>query len=601
MSRRVVVLGDVGVRTQFHLGDEAMLEAALVEIGSRVDTRWTVVSAEPGETAQRYGVAAVAGFGFRELGTVDAREARLAQLAAAASGDEPLPANDPALPLLDALGDADAVLIAGGGNLSSSWPHHVYERAALAEVARLLAVPLLVSGQTLGPYLTRRHGELVSAAVTGAQLVGVRERASAGIAARLGVPADRIRCAADDAAFLPGVAVPEVLAAFGLEPGAFVAVTLSSFTGPYLSAELVNPFAELLQHLRVLTGLDVVLVPHLGSPDSVAEADPDDDVHYHRQIAAAAGTGVHEGPLLTAGQALWVTQQAALVVSSRYHPVVFAIAGTVPVLAVTVDDYTDVKITGAAELVGSSDWCVSILGLRSGVVAEAVTELWHSRKAVSDWLGEQVPLLRDRKRQYWDEFAAVVRGEPRREMPPVPAGQDVVAGQDVLPAAGAWTRRNADAVEWIRLFAARQIDWRTEETRDAEAAGRLTAALDAALIGQAELSDVVAVLEESLVVERAGADAARERNAGLVDTVADLTARVDALEAGLTRKTQEKQAETERLAELSDRVEQLSQNLGQANGELHALNRTKLLRWSRPARAGYGRLRRIRPAGDDAL
>ena len=65
--------------------------------------------------------------------------------------------------------------VAGGGNLASTWPLHVYERAALARIAEGSARPFVISGQTLGPRLDGRDRELVGGMLRSARRVGVRE------------------------------------------------------------------------------------------------------------------------------------------------------------------------------------------------------------------------------------------------------------------------------------------------------------------------------------------------------------------------------------------------------------------------------------------
>ena len=45
---------------------------------------------------------------------------------------------------------------------------------------------------------------------------------------------------------------------------------------------------------------------------------------------------------------------ASLVVTSRYHPAVFAVSGGVPTIGIAVDDYTTVKLTGALGNVGQT-------------------------------------------------------------------------------------------------------------------------------------------------------------------------------------------------------------------------------------------------------
>ena len=128
-----------------------------------------------------------------------ASEQRLDDVLALAEGRDTLAADDSARAVVAAVAAADGVLIAGGGNLASTWPLHVYERAALAGIAARLGRPLVVTGQTLGPDLRGRDRELVAELLRSARLVGVRESASHLLASDLGVDA---RLGVDDASFV---------------------------------------------------------------------------------------------------------------------------------------------------------------------------------------------------------------------------------------------------------------------------------------------------------------------------------------------------------------------------------------------------------------
>src|SRR6187431_2553150 len=116
---RVVAIGDVGVLDgMLHVGDEAMFEALVIELRARGATEITAISSNPEDTRARYGVNAMT-------------------------------ATDPALE--QAVGDADLVVIAGGGNMSSIWPQHILLRSTIGRLARDLGTPLVVTGQTIGP------------------------------------------------------------------------------------------------------------------------------------------------------------------------------------------------------------------------------------------------------------------------------------------------------------------------------------------------------------------------------------------------------------------------------------------------------------------
>jgi polysaccharide pyruvyl transferase WcaK-like protein len=558
VTHHVVAIGDVGMTGSFHLGDEAMLEAALAEIGAREDVRWTVISANPPESSTRYSVDSVARIGFAKLNTLSAREARLQEVVSAARGDAPLNFDDPAQGVLDAVTAADAVLIAGGGNLNSTWPEHIYERAALAAIAGIREKPLIVSGQSLGPQLTERDGELVSATLTGAQIVGVREEASAALAKRLGVPADRIWCAADDATFIANQPVPDVLASLNLEANEFVAVTFNTYVGPYSAEELIQPIATLLEAIVEITELDVVLIPHLGS----FEGDLTDDCAYHdRLIETSKSDRIRAAPMLSSREGAWLIRQAAMVVSSRYHPVVFGISAGIPTVGISVDDYTENKIRGMLGLVGLQSWCVSVVGLRSGVLVAAVEEAWRRRSAITDHLSASAGHLKELKAQYWDAVSQAITGQPIVRSDP---RYDDSHLEDVGAAEGDWTIRNDDALEWTRLLAAHHGDWQ-RELADLEVTMRAaTDELHRERIERCAATDEVSALLEALAVEKAGGEAARLACAEFMQRAIEQSRRADLMQ-------------------------------GQFD-EYAVLQQTKLIRWSSTARSIYGSvLRSDRP------
>ena len=95
----VLIIGDVGVLDgMFHIGDEAMFEAAVGELAQR-GLSPVGVSSNPDETAARYGIPAVPRLGFAGLDRAEARAiakqeaAQRPRAKAAAAGRQPLAAN----------------------------------------------------------------------------------------------------------------------------------------------------------------------------------------------------------------------------------------------------------------------------------------------------------------------------------------------------------------------------------------------------------------------------------------------------------------------------------------------------------------------------
>ena len=100
-----------------------------------------------------------------------------------------------------------------------------------------------------------------------------------------------------------------------------------------------------------------MLVPHVGDLDG----DRVHDVQMACAVIAAAGDSpaLRLAPLPSPEQAAWYCRYAQIVVSTRYHPTVFALASATPALFLYQDRYTFVKGHGALALSGLQGWIVS--------------------------------------------------------------------------------------------------------------------------------------------------------------------------------------------------------------------------------------------------
>ena len=448
---KIVLLGDLGADHEYHAGDEAMAEAAVDELGTRLELEVVALSGHPRSTRERYGWTVVPRIGFGEnCPTDDHREERLAQVVAAAGGDaNALAWADPAWEVIRAVAAVDGVLISGGGNLSSTWPEHIYERAALARVAAVFTKPLVVSGQTFGPHLTARHGELLAQTLTSAALVGAREGASRAIAARLGVAPERATWTVDDAAYLDdaGAWEPPV--------EAYVAATFAPHSGLLGAETYVELLARLVAGTVRLTGLDVVLVPHHGSTRNDTRSI---DVALHDAIRDAAGdvaARIHSLPILPARATAAAARGAQLVLSSRYHPAVFALDAAVPTIGIATDVYTSTKIGGAMDNYGAGAFTLPAASLLLSQAEEAVSQAWQERESIRAALQAVGPSRREHSSMWWDAVAKALAGSSDPAPDDLPAAPALRAGGWSGPAAAlrGWTdalsgRISADKLVW---------------------------------------------------------------------------------------------------------------------------------------------------------
>ena len=400
MTHRLVVIGDVG-GPEYHAGDEALLDVAVTELRARGYHDIVVVSKDPVETTERYDVSSIAPFGFAATaGPAGDRERELC-LRRVVDGD----AEDPAaVALRAAVSSAAGLLVAGGGNLSASWPHLVFERVALLRLAAVHSIPIVFVGQTVGPLLTSRQSELLAPAFSDASLVGVREPSSRAIVRSL-APACTPVLHVDDAI---AIRQPEVVPAL---PGEYVALVLHRFT---TDPETLAAVCDLVRSLHGSSSLPVLLLPNTGRiGDGTAEASgPDSDVVMARDLCAAVNDSsvVMAAPLLPARELASAVRSAAAVVSTRLHPLVFGLSANVPCLGLSTDFYTATKLDGALRRAGLPSWRLPLTAATVPLIGELFAELWDRRGEIADHLGKVTPGWMVDHAVRWDDITRAFAG-----------------------------------------------------------------------------------------------------------------------------------------------------------------------------------------------
>ena len=357
----LVIVADVGDEP-FHVGDEAMLEANLEALRRQdPDVRITVIGRDAAAT--------------------------------------------PA----EALAGAGGLFVSGGGNLSSSWPALLHQRIRWMREARRRGLPVVTGGQTIGPELATAERSRLAKALAGVEHLGVRELPSAALALRMGVPADRLSYQSDDAFFLAGRR-PERPGGCPDEP--FLLVTLDpSFAASDARAGLCG-LALQLARIAAESGLRLAFLPHVGPLGSLGDEDGRAGTAL-AQLLRAEGAGCMLLPVMPPAETVWVTQRAAAVISSRYHPLVFATAAAVPCLGIYRDDYTRIKLEGALAHLGMETWCQSATDAERFGLIQAFRRLWSQREEIAAAMARaREPLAAQEERRWQQLFARL--GWPRQ-------------------------------------------------------------------------------------------------------------------------------------------------------------------------------------------
>ena len=337
-------------------GDEAILSALVAGLRRRLPAaRIVVLSGDPGQTRYRHGVDAV-------------------------------PWRDP-LSIAQEVRKCDLVVIGGGGLFQDYdgvetgtllTPRHggITFYAGPAILAALAGKPFAFHGLGFGPLESAEGRRIAAAVAQSAARISVRDEGSRALLESLGVPAARVTLSADPAFLLApeGLRPEDVLIGMGIEPRSpIVGVALRPWSRGVDPEAWEREAAAGLDLFLERTSGTLLFVPFEKSPWS-----DDDDFalasRVRRRLKHADRTAVLSG-LISPGDTAALIGGCDLVVGMRLHSAVFAIAGSVPPVAIAYDP----KVAALLARSGLSELVLPIGTLSAAALVEKM-ELAHAER-----------------------------------------------------------------------------------------------------------------------------------------------------------------------------------------------------------------------------
>lgn len=406
---KIVLIGDIGWPNLYHLGDEAMTEAAIQMLQQRGLSDITLIAGDPAVSSAFYGLPAVPRIGFSGKWSRSRLHSHLSKVT---DGLRSSSLVTPPTDVITAVEQADAVVIAGGGNMNSQHVHHLFERAALARIAKFFGKPLFVSSQTVGPKLKDGDRSLVAEIVEYATLFGARERPTHGLVQELSDDPQKIVHTMDDAILLEPTLDDRAFVS-GLSLGdRYVVGSFASYsrnTG-MTEAAYYERIASVLDEISDRLHANVVLAPHAGSFNREVRKD---DMVSHDEILRASHSGrVVSLDMMTARQVIALTETAILSISTRYHPTVFGPGVGTPTTAIAASYYSSVRMRGALTNVGLADYGVPIDVLNDGPYVEMLCDLVARSEEFRQHTTAVVRERRTEQHAWWDAIVAAIHGSP---------------------------------------------------------------------------------------------------------------------------------------------------------------------------------------------
>ncbi|WP_193103381.1 glycosyltransferase [Brachybacterium sp. FME24] len=413
---KVALLCDVD-QTVYHVGDEAIATMS----ARRLEARGLEVVRI--SRHEKYGPGGSATPGSIPALTfpwpLPARATYLDEIRRVLAGDsDALPTHDKLFAIIERLQAVDALVIGGGGSLTSRYGWLLDERLATALVARSLGKPVVLSGQSLGPELTDTDRDSVRELLQACTVVGLRDAHSVRIAQGLAPQHPALVQTLDDAV---GLGLADTGGGEQAQDEQLISVTLGGDGDPFPREDYVAVTAAVIDELARRTGARVELVPHMADPDTGGG-----DLQMHTEVAERLSAPAVVCALELDPCAAERTTRAAWVLSTRFHPVVFGAAAGSSVLALPLNRYGASRMDGALHNTGLAGAVVPLAALwdpttagPSALVGPVVEALIAGRKSERAHLDAVRPTLLAAAETWWDTLVAALRGAA--EPAPAPA------------------------------------------------------------------------------------------------------------------------------------------------------------------------------------
>lgn len=407
---KVIVIGDISGGGNYHLGDEAMSKVAVAELQKR-GAEVTIIADRPQISAPLYGVEAVRRFELWRSADRTAKLARMDEILAAVRGEIAMP--EAVSETVRAVRSADAVVVAGGGNLNSHMTeNHLLERVMLKRIAEHLGIPMYVSSQTVGPVVTAEDRVLLRELAGYARVFGAREQSTAALMREICGDLGTVVQTLDDVILMDPSEDRGAVESLDL-PAAYVvgSFTMHSGSTGFSREEYYRRIAEMLDSIALRFAVDVLLLPHMGKLHEDNRAKPNTDVFGHDRIERYSTSGrLRSFEMMSSQDLARVTAGARFTLSTRYHPVVFGAGLGVPAIGLITSYYSAVRMRGALANVGMESLAIPFEHWTPVFGAPVLDTVEHHSAQLSAHVEAVSAAQRAYQSRWWDGIVADAAG-----------------------------------------------------------------------------------------------------------------------------------------------------------------------------------------------
>lgn len=276
--------------------------------------------------------------------------------------------------------------------------------------------PYALTSQTIGPLIYDFDQPLFRDLLSNQVFFTAREESTLTLAKEFSTHPERVIIQMDDAFALKPrpsdyESIADLIHGVPANDNYIVASFAEKASSPVLSDNEYHKLnAQICREIAQASGVTVLLVPHAGSLQS--HDTKRDEITNQKLVELAGDERVHATRTVTSRELVALTESARLVIGSRYHAGIIAAGAGVPHIALAPNQYSSVRMRGAAANVAFTEFVLplrateDIVKTATGLLSDS-SHAQNIRAAAKRYAFEQ----RANHDRYWDNAVAALRGE----------------------------------------------------------------------------------------------------------------------------------------------------------------------------------------------
>jgi polysaccharide pyruvyl transferase WcaK-like protein len=269
----------------------------------------------------------------------------------------------------------DGLHIAGGGNLTDTFPVELFRKCCVIHAFAEQRKPIVLTGQQLGPFQSPLLQKALERTLRKAAFVGVRDPAeSLTFCSQAHLDQGSFAFMGDDSLGLPAAddaSVRRLLDQHGLEANQFLALNVRFSSYALEDPRCFQTFGSLVDHLATLFRMPILIVP-------IQLVDSDSDVVSGQKLAEATSVAPISlmRPLeLTAPLVKGVVGRAFGAIGVSHHFCTYALSQAVPAVCIYQGDYYRQKALALAACWGDNRLAMPLAQLQLATAAGDIAEV----------------------------------------------------------------------------------------------------------------------------------------------------------------------------------------------------------------------------------